>query len=81
MPSLRRLGSREILRILAGLGFQAVRTRGGHAKLVRAAVSGERQVLTAPVHRALTAGLVHAIYRRAARLAPEADLRPFFFSE
>ena len=50
MARLRRLTSREVLRILRGFGFEIVSIRGSHAKLVRVTASGERQVLTVPVH-------------------------------
>lgn len=81
MPRLRRLGPREVRRILEGFGFRAIRTRGSHVTLARVVPGGERQVLTVSVHRTLKTGLVHAIYRRAARFVPAADLRPFFFSD
>ena len=50
MPRLRRPTSREVLRILQGFGFEVVSMRGSHAKLVRMTASGERQILTVPVH-------------------------------
>lgn len=81
MPRLRRLTAREILRFLGSLGFEVARTRGSHVTLVKVAASGERQVLTVPLHRTLKTGLVHAIYRRAARFVPEVDLRRFFFAD
>ena len=81
MARLRRLTPREILRILAGFGFQVARTRGSHATLVRIANSGERQLLTVPVHRRMGLGMVHAIYRRARRFIPDAELRPRFFAD
>lgn len=81
MPRLRRLSSREVLRILRGYGFEVVSTRGSHAKLVRVSASGERQVLTVPVHSQLAIGTVRAIYRQAARFIPSDELRSKFFSD
>ncbi len=81
MPRLRRLTSKEVLRILGGFGFEVVSVRGSHAKLVRVSDSGERQVLTVPMHSQLVIGTVRAIYRQAARLFPGDDLRPHFFSD
>lgn len=80
MTRLKRLTSREVLRILRGFGFEIVSTRGSHAKLVRVTASGERQVLTVPVHSELPTGTVRAIYRQASRFIDSADLREKFFS-
>ena len=79
-PRLRRLGGRDILRVLATHGFVLVSTRGSHAKLRRVLDDGTRQTLTVPLHRALAAGTLQAIFRQTCRYVPEADLRPEFFS-
>ena len=81
MPRLKRLTSREVLRILGGFGFEVVSMRGSHAKLVRISESGERQVLTVPMHSQLAIGTVRAVYRQAARFIPIEELRPEFFSD
>lgn len=81
MPRLKRLTSREVLRILRGVGFEVVSTRGSHAKLVRATASGERQVLTVPVHAKLPTGTLRAIYRQASRFVATAELRREFYSD
>ena len=80
MPRLKRLTSREVLKILGEFGFEVVSTRGSHAKLVRVSASGERQILTVPLHSTLPTGTVRAIYRQASRFIPIADLRLEFFS-
>ena len=80
MSRLRRLKAREVLRALRGFGFDVVSMRGSHAKLVRFAPSGKREILIVPVHRELTAGTLHAIYRQAGRFVPEQDLRRVFFT-
>lgn len=80
MTRLKRLTSREVLRILRGFGFEIESARGSHAKLVRVTASGERQVLTVPVHSELPVGTVRAIYRQASRFIESADLRKKFFS-
>ena len=79
MPRLRRLSSRDVLRILHRFGFEVSAQRGSHAKLVRISPGGLRQVLILPLHRSLAVGTLHAIYRQAARLVPSADLRRAFF--
>lgn len=81
MARLRRLTSREVLRILRGFGFEIVSTRGSHAKLVRVTASGERQVLTVPVHAELPVGTIRAIYRQASRFIDSVELRREFFSD
>lgn len=81
MPRLRRLASDEVLRILRRYGFEIAAQRGSHAKLVRVAVDGERQIVTVPLHKHLATGTLHAIYRRAARFAPSVDLRRAFFTD
>ena len=81
MSKLRPLSAREVLRALGSFGFQVVSMRGSHAKLRRVLASGERQTLTVPLHRNLDQGTLHAIYRQAMRYVPEADLRPWFFTQ
>lgn len=81
MPRLRRLKAREVLRALRGFGFDVVSMRGSHAKLVRIAPSGKREILIVLVHRELTAGTLQAIYRQAGRFVPEQDLRREFFTD
>ena len=81
MPRLRRLTARQVLRVLHGFGFEVVATKRSHAKLVRGLPSGERQVLTVPIHRELAAGTLRAVVRQAARFVPESELRSKFFSE
>lgn len=81
MPRLKRLSSREVLRLLGRFGFEVASMRGSHAKLVRIGPSGRKDVLLVPVHRRLAVGTVHAIYRQASRFIPEEELRPGFFAE
>lgn len=81
MTRLRQLSARDVLRALGSFGFQVVSMRGSHAKLRRILASGERQTLTIPLHRTLDQGTLHAIFRQAMRYVPEADLRPWFFTE
>jgi predicted RNA binding protein YcfA (HicA-like mRNA interferase family) len=80
MPRLRVLSGPEVVRILAGFGFQQVSQRGSHIKLQRLTGSGERQTLTIPNHRELDRGTLSAIYKQALRYIPAEDLAPHFFS-
>lgn len=83
MARLKRLSSREMLRLLRGFGFAVESMRGSHAKLVRVRSDDEgrevREVLVVPVHRVPRIGTVRAIYRQASRFIPEEELRPHFF--
>lgn len=80
MARLKRLTSREALGILRSFGFETVSIRGSHAKLVRVTASGERQVLTVPVHSELSVGTIRAIYRQASRFIDSAELQRKFYS-
>ena len=83
MGRLKRLSSREMLRLLRSFGFAVESMRGSHAKLMRVRSDDEGQevpeVLVIPVHRAPRIGTVRAIYRQASRFIPEEELRPHFF--
>ena len=81
MARLKRLQAREVVRLLGGFGFEVVSMRGSHAKLLRIRPSGRREILIVPMHRQLTAGTVHAIYRQASRFVSEEALRRGFFSD
>ena len=81
MPRLKRLKAREIVRLLGRFGFGVISMKGSHAKLVRIRPSGRREILIVPMHRQLTAGTVHAIYRQASRFIPEDELRRGFFTD
>ena len=82
MARLKRLSSREMLRLLGHSGFKVESMRGSHAKLVRLRTEGGREVrdgLVVPVHREPRIGTVRAIYRQASRFIPEDELKPGFF--
>jgi predicted RNA binding protein YcfA (HicA-like mRNA interferase family) len=80
-PRTRELGAREVLRALRSFGFDVVATRGSHAKLRRILPNRERQTLTIPLHKTLSAETVHAIFRQVSRFLPESDLRLWFFHD
>ncbi len=77
---LRRLTSREVLRILHDFGFFVAGIRGSHAKLRRVLPDGTAQILVVPIHHHLPAGTLRAIYGQARRYLPESELRPRFFT-
>jgi predicted RNA binding protein YcfA (HicA-like mRNA interferase family) len=78
---LQSLSGRDVIRILDGFGFEAVATRGSHAKLRRITASGERQIITVPLHKELAPGTLHAIYRQALKFIAAEQLRTHFFHE
>jgi predicted RNA binding protein YcfA (HicA-like mRNA interferase family) len=80
-PKLRRMTSREILRVLHGFGFEVIAQKGSHAKLCRELPGGDRQILTVPIHKDLAPGTILAIYRQAGRFIPESDLRFHFYAD
>ena len=81
MPRLRRLSSREIVRIPGDFGFEVTSMRGSHAKLVRVSQSGHRQILIVPMHNSLPLGTISAIYRQASQFLPTDELRTAFFTD
>lgn len=84
MPRLKRLTSREILGIFGRFGFEVVSMKGSHAKLVRVPLegnAGQKEILVVPMHRKMSVGTIHAIYRQACRYIPEENLRKDFFSD
>ena len=81
MTRLKRLSSRQILRILHDFGFTVASIRGSHAKLKREIESRGPQVLTIPLHRELAPGTIQAIYRQALRFIAEENLRSHFFGD
>lgn len=80
MPKLRRLSGKDVVRILAGFGFEVVSRHGSHMKLLRLSPERARQILVVPDHAELDKGTLKAIYRQAMRYVPENDLRPHFYT-
>jgi len=78
MPKWRRLSGADVLRVLAGFGFQKLSQRGSLRRYLQ---DGSRQSLTVPMHDELDSVTVHAIYRQAARFIPESELRGYFQAE
>lgn len=81
MTRLRQLSARDVLKALGSFGFRVISTRGSHAKLRHVLSNGERQTLAVPRHKNLAPGTLHAIFRQACRYIPEADLKPWFFTD
>ncbi|MCK5833860.1 type II toxin-antitoxin system HicA family toxin [bacterium] len=78
-PKLKRLSGDEVIKILAGFGFDAYKQRGRHVKL-RRIVSGSKQSLTVPMHKEIDYGTLRAIIRRASKFIPFNELREVFWS-
>jgi predicted RNA binding protein YcfA (HicA-like mRNA interferase family) len=80
-PRLKVLSGQQVAQALRSLGFSIAKTRGSHAKLTRTTASGERQVLTVPLHKELAPGTLQAIYRQALKFVAAENLRPHFFHD
>ena len=80
-PRLKTQSGRDVIRALRQVGFEVDRTRGSHATLSRRASTGEKQILTVPLHKELAHGTLHAIYRQALKFIPAEQLIPLFFSK
>jgi predicted RNA binding protein YcfA (HicA-like mRNA interferase family) len=78
---LRTLSGDDVLRILAGFGFELTTRRGSHAKLRRLTSDGSKQTLHIPLHRELRKGTLRAIVQQAAMYVPEQELRRQFYSD
>ena len=82
MPGkLRTLSGSEVLRILSRFGFETVHQRGSHIKVRWQGEHSARVTISVPDHREIRPGTLQSIYRDACRAVPEADLRPYFFTE
>ena len=81
MPKWRRLSGADVLRVLAGFGFQKPLPTRQSCQVRRYLQDGSRQSLTVPLHDELDSGTVHAIYRQAVRFIPEPELRQYFHAE
>ena len=80
-PRLKTQSGRDVIRALRQVGFEVDRTRGSHATLSRRAPTGEKQILTVPLHKELAPGTLHAIYRQALKFISAEQLAPLFFSK
>ena len=81
MPKLRRLSGAAVVQILEGFGFTVQAQAGSHIKLRRIGSSGQKQTLTIPYHTEIDTGTLRAIFRQASQYIPEAELRPYFYTE
>ena len=78
---IRALTARQVLQALRTFGFEVVSVRGSHAKLRRILSTGAVQVLTVPLHKDLSRGTLHAIFRQACRFVPESEIRFRFYRD
>jgi predicted RNA binding protein YcfA (HicA-like mRNA interferase family) len=81
MSKLRVLSGREVVKILAGFGFQQFAQRGSHIKLRRLVQGGRPQTLTVPNHNEIDRGTLHAIFRQASRFIDVDALKRSFFAD
>jgi predicted RNA binding protein YcfA (HicA-like mRNA interferase family) len=81
MPRLRRLSGAELVRIFRGFGFVVHSQRGSHIKLRRTRADGTAEILIIPVHDEIKLGTLHAIFAQAVRFIPDAELRPYLYTD
>lgn len=79
MSGLKQLSGRDVLKAFAAFDFRVMSIKGSHAKCVES-FRTQKQTLTVPLHEALAAGTLQAIYRQALRYIPDEELKPWFFS-
>jgi predicted RNA binding protein YcfA (HicA-like mRNA interferase family) len=80
MPKLKVLSGSKIINIFQKFGFKIVAQKGGHVKLQRTLLSGQRQTLTIPKHKELDKGTIKAIYRQSLRYISEDKLVSYFYT-
>ena len=64
MPKLPVLSGKDIVKILAKLGYEHVRTRGSHMVLVKQTEEGKKTI-PIPNHKELAKGTLRAIMNQA----------------
>ncbi len=55
MPSTPQVSGKELVKALGKIGFQVVRQKGSHIRLLRI-TDGQKQVLTIPNHKIIRKG-------------------------
>jgi len=60
MPKLPEVSGEALIRLLESLGYEVVRQRGSHARLVRTGAAGVHRI-TVPVHRVVAKGTLSDI--------------------
>jgi predicted RNA binding protein YcfA (HicA-like mRNA interferase family) len=69
MPKLPRIPSREVIRALEKLGFEAVRQNGSHVVMKKMTDDGEIGCVV-PMHRELKVGTLSSVLKQA-KVDPE----------
>jgi len=82
MPKLRRLSGKEVISILEQFGFAVVRIHGSHHQM-RREVEGQGRSVNVPVHgnKPLRIGTLRSIYKQAAMVVQDEDLRRRFYTD
>jgi predicted RNA binding protein YcfA (HicA-like mRNA interferase family) len=63
MPRLPQISGRDLIKLLHSLGYETVRQRGSHVRLVKLTQIGEHHV-TVPDHKILAKGTLNDILTR-----------------
>lgn len=65
MPKLPALSGSDVIKILARIGFQHVRTSGSHAILTKQDETKGKVTIPVPLHRELAKGTLKSIMNQA----------------
>ena len=63
MPRLPRVSGSDVIRLLQSLGYEVVRQRGSHIRLMKVTPVGEHAI-TVPAHKVLAKGTLNDILNR-----------------
>jgi predicted RNA binding protein YcfA (HicA-like mRNA interferase family) len=76
MPKLKTLSGRSIEKMLRRFGFETTSIRGSHLHMKCGSV-----VITIPLHKEVSKGLLKGMYNDISRVIPESDLREMFYTK
>ncbi len=78
MPKLRRISGENLLKILVKEGFEVIRQKGSHVRLVKND-SDLRTFITIPLHKEIDRGTLKAIIRSLKRIFPQDKIFGIFY--
>ncbi|MDR3558434.1 MAG: type II toxin-antitoxin system HicA family toxin [Candidatus Pacebacteria bacterium] len=76
MSKLKVLSGRSIEKMLRRFGFQTTSIRGSHLHMKYG-----QAIVTIPLHKEVSKGLLKGMYNDLSRVIPESDLREMFYTK
>lgn len=64
MPKLPIVSGKDVIKVLSGIGFRHVRTKGSHA-ILNKQVNGIKVTIPVPLHKELAKGTLKSIMKQA----------------